>query len=238
MVASTARTRAAQGRRRGGAPAARLHWRPSRCPPTAGETPPAVNAASTALLSLAMSTDAFAAAVGKGLALRRPHWSEAVRTGLIFGTIEATTPLVGWAAGRAASSFLADWGPWIAFVVLVGLGLHMAWEALHPDADGDETADDAEAEDARRRHPFLALALTGLATSLDAMAVGVGLAFVHVDIVVVALSIGATTCVAVTLGVMLGRWIGALVGRYAEVGGGLVLAGIGAAILAQHLLGG
>ena len=46
---------------------------------------------SIALLSLAMSTDAFAAAVGKGIALKRPHWREALRTGAIFGAIVGQT---------------------------------------------------------------------------------------------------------------------------------------------------
>ena len=60
-------------------------------------------ATSTALLALAMSTDAFAAAVGKGAGLNRPRFAEALRTGAIFGVIEATTPLVGWALGLAAA---------------------------------------------------------------------------------------------------------------------------------------
>ena len=58
-----------------------------------------MNFASTALLALAMSTDAFAAAVGKGTALHKPRWSEALRTGVIFGVIEAITPLIGWTFG-------------------------------------------------------------------------------------------------------------------------------------------
>ncbi len=37
-----------------------------------------MNFAATAALSLAMSTDAFAAAVGKGAALHKPQWREAL----------------------------------------------------------------------------------------------------------------------------------------------------------------
>jgi putative Mn2+ efflux pump MntP len=55
----------------------------------------------------AMSTDAFAAAIGKGAALQRPDWREALRTGAIFGTIEALTPLVGWLLGSAAVQYVA-----------------------------------------------------------------------------------------------------------------------------------
>jgi putative Mn2+ efflux pump MntP len=39
----------------------------------------------------------------------------------------------------------------------------------------------------------------------------------------------------VTLGVMLGRVLGALAGQRAEAAGGLVLIGVGVAILVEHL---
>jgi manganese efflux pump family protein len=53
------------------------------------------------VLAFSMSADAFAAALGKGAILRRPSVGEALRAGAIFGTIEAITPLIGWAAGSA-----------------------------------------------------------------------------------------------------------------------------------------
>ncbi|HCI2672577.1 TPA: manganese efflux pump, partial [Pseudomonas aeruginosa] len=78
-----------------------------------------MNPVSLIFLAFAMSTDAFAAAIGKGSSLDRPRLSEALRTGIIFGVIEAITPLVGWLLGQAASQFVADWDHWIAFVLLV-----------------------------------------------------------------------------------------------------------------------
>jgi putative Mn2+ efflux pump MntP len=45
------------------------------------------------LLAFAMSTDAFAAAIGRGASLKNPRLVEAFRIGLIFGSIEAVTPL-------------------------------------------------------------------------------------------------------------------------------------------------
>ena len=92
-------------------------------------------------------------------------------------------------------------------------------------------------EERPSRHSFWRLAATGLATSLDAMAVGVGLAFADVDIVRTAIAIGLATLVMVTLGVMIGRLLGAVVGKRAEVFGGLVLIGIGSLILYEHLNG-
>ena len=178
-------------------------------------------------LALAMSTDAFAAAVGKGTALQKPKWSEALRTGLIFGVIETLTPLIGWALGYAAADFVEGWDHWIAFTLLGALGLRMVWTALK--------TPEAEAPEKPERHSFWVLALTGLATSIDAMAVGVGLAFLNVGIVPIAASIGLATFVMVTLGVMVGRVLGKFVGRWAEALGGVVLVAIGVVILYEHL---
>lgn len=183
------------------------------------------------LIALAMSTDAFAAAVGKGLALHRPPWPEALRTGLIFGVIEAATPILGWAIGSAAAGYVHAIAHWIAFTLLGLLGLHMVVGAIR---DSDEPADRASRPS---RHGFWPLALTGFATSIDALVVGASLAFVDVGIVPVAAAIGVTTFVAVTCGVMLGRVIGPLAGRWAEAAGGLVLIGIGTAILLEQLSG-
>jgi len=53
-----------------------------------------------ALLAFSMSSDAFAAALGKGALLERPSFGEAFRTGVIFGTVEAITPVIGRASGQ------------------------------------------------------------------------------------------------------------------------------------------
>ena len=186
-----------------------------------------MNPAAIALLALAMSTDAFAAAVGKGTALRKPRWAEALRTGAIFGVIEAITPLIGWALGYAAADYVQAWDHWIAFTLLSLLGLRMVFAASRMEAE-------AEVEKPTR-HGFWLLAVTGFATSIDAMAVGVGLAFLNVSILPIAASIGLATFVMVTLGVMVGRLLGNVAGRWAEAIGGVLLIGIGAFILFEHL---
>ena len=55
-------------------------------------------------LALAMSTDAFAAAIAKGAALRKPTFPQALRIGLLFGCIETITPVIGWALVPGAVS--------------------------------------------------------------------------------------------------------------------------------------
>ena len=55
-----------------------------------------MNITATVLLAFGMSMDAFAASIGKGATLHKPKFSEALRTGLIFGAVETLTPLIGW----------------------------------------------------------------------------------------------------------------------------------------------
>ena len=186
-----------------------------------------MNPVSILLLGFAMSTDAFAAAIGKGAAMTRPRLSQAMRAGLIFGVIEAITPVLGWLLGKGASRYIEAWDHWAAFGLLLALGLHMIWNGLKPEPD--EPVDEA------KRHGFVGLAITGLSTSIDALAVGVGLAFVDTPIAVVALVIGLCTFGMVTLGIMLGHVLSAMVGRRAEIIGGVILVGVGTVILYEHL---
>jgi len=186
-----------------------------------------MNPISVLAIAFAMSTDAFAAAIAKGAALQRPSWREALRTGAIFGVIEAITPLVGWLIGSAAAKYASEWDHWIAFTLLAGLGARMVWAGLR--------SNDSDVDERPATHSFWVLALTGLATSIDALAVGVGLAFVDVHIGWVAVAIGTATFVMVAIGLMLGRVLGAVAGKRAEILGGLLLIGIGTAILFEHL---
>ena len=188
-----------------------------------------MNLSATLLLAFGMSMDAFAASIGKGATLHKPKFSEAVRTGLIFGAIETLTPLVGWGLGMLASQFILEWNHWIAFILLVFLGGRMIVEGFRGDSD--------EACEAPHRHGFWLLVTTAFATSLDAMAVGVGLAFLQVSIVTTALAIGCVTFIMSTLGMMVGRFIGPLLGKRAEILGGIVLIGIGSEILWSHFAG-
>jgi manganese efflux pump family protein len=186
-----------------------------------------MNAAATLVLAFSMSMDAFAAAVGKGAALHRPRLTEALRTGLIFGVIEALTPVLGWFGGVAAAVWIKQIDHWMAFVVLGLLGGRMALKAVWR----------GESEPMPVRHSLGLLVLTAVATSLDAMAVGVTLAFINADIITTAAAIGLATFLMATIGTLAGRWIGPMFGRVAEALGGICLIGIGIKILWDHTVG-
>lgn len=179
-----------------------------------------------AALSLSMSTDAFAAAVGRG-ASHRPTLIKAVKAGLVFGIIEAITPLIGWSLGLLAAGFVEKVDHWIAFALLAVVGGKMIWESARPQEIGEDAAP-------KRSGPWV-LIVTAIGTSIDAAAVGVGLALIGENIWVIAASIGFTTFVSTTIGMLIGRAVGKRFGKIAEFIGGLVLVGLGVLILLEHL---
>lgn len=182
----------------------------------------------TLVLALALSMDAFAVAICKGAVLHNPRFKEILRTGFIFGFIEALTPIIGWAIGILASQYVIRWDHWIAFALLFVLGARMIWQGIKAKKE-DECCAPAS------RNSSMSLVLSAIATSLDAMAIGLGLAFLQVDIVHTAMTIGLMTMIMATIGMMIGRYVGPLLGKKAEIIGGVVLIGIGFNILFEHL---
>lgn len=174
---------------------------------------------SIGVLAVSMSVDAFIASVGKGAQAKRPNFGNAIRTGAIFGVVEAITPLIGWGAGVAASQYVAAVDHWIAFALLAAVGIHMILQA--------RSADDHDAPSAT----LWATVVTAIGTSLDAMAVGVSLAFLDVNIFL----IGFTTMMMSSAGILAGRFLGRRFGRIAETVGGVALCGLGLTILIEHL---
>ena len=62
----------------------------------------------------------------------RPRFRQALTVGITFGVVEAITPLVGWLLGAAASQYVTAYDHWVAFFLLLGLGLHMVWKSFQP----------------------------------------------------------------------------------------------------------
>jgi len=181
-----------------------------------------------AALSLSMSADAFAASIARG-ASTRPNLAGAIRGGLVFGVIEAITPLLGWALGLATASFVGAVDHWIAFTLLAVVGARMIREALTREDGGEE------APAASGWRGGVVLIATAIGTSVDAAAVGISLALVGESILVIALAIGVATCMMTTIGLGIGRIAGARLGRIVEIVGGCVLITIGTVILFEHL---
>lgn len=182
------------------------------------------------VLSVGLAMDAMAVSAARGLVVPRVLPRHALLVALFFGGFQALMPLLGWALGALLGDLVASFEHWIAFALLVVLGLKMLWEARGA-GDDDETK---EASD-----PFALTTLFGLAvaTSIDAFAIGVTLPMLAAPMAVSLATIGLVTAALSVVGLHLGRRVGAVLGKRLDAIGGLVLIGLGVKILIEGLVG-
>ncbi len=179
------------------------------------------------LIAIGLAADCFAVALSGSVSIRTLSFLQVFRASLAFGLFQGLMPVLGWLAGRTVVEFIAGYDHWLAFALLTFVGGKMIWESFHSRDGNRKNTDITEG--------FLLLTLA-VATSIDALAVGLTFAFIKVDIMVASLTIGAVAFIATTIGFLLGRKVGSLIGKRAETIGGIVLIGIGIKILLEHML--
>ena len=174
--------------------------------------------------AIALSMDAFAVSICKGLSVPKLQAKHCLICGVYFGGFQALMPLIGWALGIRFQSMITNIDHWIAFMLLAVIGANMIKESFSK----EEECPDAS-------FGFKTMLTLAVATSIDALAVGVTFAFLDVSIVPAVLLIGATTFVCSAVGVKIGNVFGNRFQSKAEFLGGLVLIAIGLKILIEHL---
>lgn len=182
------------------------------------------------LLAVGLSMDAFAVSVCKGLAMKKATLKAEATCGLWFGGFQMLMPVTGFFLGSLFAEAIEAFDHWVAFGLLVIIGINMLKEALEKE---DESGDDPEKDaDLSVRTMFL----MAVATSIDALAVGISLAMVgSVNIWLAAAFIGICTCLLSALGVKIGNAFGSRYEKKAEFAGGVILILLGVKILLEHL---
>ncbi|MBP1767541.1 MAG: hypothetical protein H6P98_1656 [Candidatus Aminicenantes bacterium] len=178
-------------------------------------------------IALGLAMDAFAVSIGLGLSLRPATVGQTFRPALSFGLFQFMMPILGWSAGETLIRYIEKYDHWVAFALLLGVGGKMIYESLEPEKDSK-----AERSDPTRGGPLLVLSV---ATSIDSLAVGLSLAALRVAIVFPAVIIGIVAFTMTVIGMKIGPALGKVIGRKAELLGGVVLILIGVKILAAHL---
>ncbi|MCB2412642.1 manganese efflux pump MntP family protein [Demequina sp. TTPB684] len=195
------------------------------------------------LTAVGLAADAFAVSVSKGLQMRHFRWAPSLAIALTFGLFQGLMPVMGWALGSAFSGPIAAFDHWLAFGLLTAIGAKMVWEARVGSREEAQSAPEASTPDSARPEASTLvlrkreLLTLGVATSIDALAVGISLAVLDVNIAQAAVVIAVITAALSLAGVRLGHHAGRHLGAWAELFGGLVLIGIGVKILIEHLVG-
>ena len=175
------------------------------------------------LIAVSLALDAFAVSVSSGISIPGFGPRQAVKMGLWFGTFQFLMPLLGWLLGSSVSQYIEAVDHWVAFGLLAVIGGKMAWESLRRGCGEEgEAPPDLSAQ---------RLCVLAIATSIDALAV------MSVHILASAAVIGVVAFALSVTGGLVGRRLGCLFQRRAELTGGLVLIAIGVKILIEHLSG-
>jgi putative Mn2+ efflux pump MntP len=175
------------------------------------------------LVAMALGLSNFAASVGLGIS--GAGAGARLRVGLVFGLFETAMPILGLVLGRGLAHSFGPATRWIGAALLIIVGGYAAIQAArHRNGSGGASRGPA---DGLKTGPLL---VTGVALSIDNLAVGFALGTYHVDLIAAVAVIGATSVALSLLGLELGDRLGARTADRGELLGALVLIAVGVAL--------
>ena len=180
------------------------------------------------LYAIGLSMDAFAVSVCKGLALKKITYKESSIVGLWFGGFQALMPAIGFILASSFVRFITSIDHWIAFILLVIIGINMIKEANQCELSDNSLS-------------FKTMFPMAVATSIDALAVGVTFSFEISkisELLTAVCIIGVGTFLLSYLGVRLGSAFGMKFRSKAAIFGGLILIFLGVKFLVEGLIAG
>ncbi len=180
------------------------------------------------LIGLGLSMDAFAVAVTNGMTKKNIGIGMAAGIGLCFGLFQGLMPAAGFALGSTFSSYIQAFDHVIALLLLGFIGGRMVYDGINGEKDSQDGS----------RLTLGVLIAQGVATSIDALAVGVSFAAVFKSPMTMLAAAGIIAGLTFSLsfiGVYIGKKSGDFLNSKAQIVGGLILIGIGVKIFVEHV---
>ena len=174
------------------------------------------------LVAVSLCADCFAVSLCSGVTLHDARWKRVLGVALAFAVIQAGLLAVGWAFGYLFVGMVEKVSHVIAFLMLLYVGGSMLIEGIRG------------REEVRNLDGWRNVLVGGVATSIDALAVGVAQSMEDVSLagfLPLLVSVVVITALSVMVGLRGGKAIGARFGRWAEIVGGAVLLAIGVSVL-------
>lgn len=200
------------------------------------------------LLALALSMDAFAVSVTDGLTYQDINKKKSFFIAAIFGLMQGLMPLLGFwlvegvslivgeTGGEQAGKIMGHVVSWIAFSLLMFIGIKMLIEGILE-------AKKAQEEKTPKAFSVKEVLYFGVATSIDALGTGVALhaglssnvtIWIHISIIIV------ITFIMCVIGLFLGKQVEKLFkGKYeiTQIIGGIILILLAIWIIISHYTG-
>jgi len=183
-----------------------------------------MNLLSVLIVSISLAMDAFSVSIGQGIIHKTNRLRLAFRASCSFGLFQILMPFIGWIIGNNIKG-IEEYDHWFAFALLNVVGGKMIFESIK----------DASKRKALPLLGFIELIILSIATSIDALIVGFSLSLLRIPLILPIFMFGLITFLFSFIGILLGNKMGKLLGNKAEIFGGILLIGIGAKILLEHL---
>ena len=174
------------------------------------------------ILAISLCADCFAVSLCSSVTLRRVRVADVLKVALSFAVIQSGLLLAGWLFGNLFVGLVDRISHILGFLLLLYVGGSMIIEGIRNESD------------VRDLNGFRNIVLGGIATSIDALAVGVAQSMAEQPwngFLPLLIAVFTVTAASVVAGIYGGKTIGSRLGRWAEIAGGTVLVGIGASLL-------
>lgn len=169
--------------------------------------------------------DAVCVSMSNGMCYKA-RLKQAFLIALTFGIFQGVMPIIGYYCGSLFAEQIRGIDHWIALILLSIIGGKMIYDGLKKE----------EESSCSLKLTAKVLLVQGVATSIDALAVGVSFAAMDVNIWAAALVIVVCTFVLSLIAVFAGKKIGTRLNARAEIFGGVILILIGLKIFIEHLV--
>lgn len=174
------------------------------------------------LLAVSLCADCFAVSMCSAVTLKQIDFKSIAKVALAFAVIQAGLLWAGWEFGNVFVGMISKISHIIGFLLLLYVGGSMLLEAIR------------NKEEVKNLNGLKNVIIGGIATSIDALAVGVSQSMAGVlwsQFIPLLISVFAVTALSVVTGILGGKKLGKKFGRGAEICGGIVLVGIGVSVL-------
>lgn len=166
------------------------------------------------LVAMSLGLDVFAVSIGVGM--RGITTAQKIRIGVAFTVAEVTMTVLGVGLGNMAGRLIGDVAGYLGFFALVCVGGYMVYESLKESEHGGFDLSKG-----------WGLFLGALSISLDSLGIGFSINYIGVPLAVSLICIAIVAATSTTLGLTVGKLVGAKAEAQAATWGGIVLIGTG-----------
>lgn len=178
-------------------------------------------------IAIGLAMDCFAVAISAGTGTKKTNKYTPVIMASLFGFFQSGMLFIGWSGASFFKEYIINFDHWIAFILLFFVGIKMIKEGFEKEKDEKKITGLGS---------FKILILLSFATSIDSLAVGVSFSLINCKIFLPLVLIGLMSFIMTFIGFIIGKKTGEILGKKAEILGGLILLFIGIKILIEHTI--